>query len=98
MVNTSNSTNKIIQRIQKVVTFFAIAMLYCAYQFFFQETTMAMIGYAAASILSAITMTTIYVIFYVFLNRHITIREIKRLELQIALLVNKIESQGHNNA
>lgn len=39
------------------------------------------------------SMTTIYVIFYVFLNRNVTIREIKRIELQIALLNNKLEAQ-----
>ena len=71
----------------------AVLMVYCAYQFFLQDSVMAMLAYASVTIICVISLTTIYVIFYVCLNRNVTIREIKRLELQIALLNNKLEAQ-----
>lgn len=74
-------------------TAFTILLFYSVYQFFYQETMMGMLAYASLAIISTITMATIYIIFYVFLNKNITTREIKRLELQIALLTNKLEQR-----
>lgn len=66
--------------------------LFAIYEFFFQETTMGMIGYASLAVICTVSMTSISIMLWIILSRNTTIREIKRLELQVALLTNKLEA------
>ena len=70
-----------------------VLMLFSIYQFFQQTSQMAMLAYASFALLCALTYCTIYLTFWISLNKHTTNREMKRLELQIALLIQKLESR-----
>lgn len=66
--------------------------VYAIYEFFFQETMMGMIAYASLAVICTVSMTSISIMLWIILSRNTTIREIKRLELQVALLTNKLEA------
>ncbi len=71
----------------------AVLTVFSIYQFFQQESQMAMIAYASLAIVCTLTYCVIYLTFWISLNKHTTDREVKRLELQIALLIHKLESK-----
>ncbi|MCB1694351.1 MAG: hypothetical protein KDI19_16380, partial [Pseudomonadales bacterium] len=73
-------------------------MLWCAWQFFQQDTVMGMIAYASGTIISVMTIAMIYTIFYLFLTKNMTVREIKRLELQVALLAGRLDAGKRSEA
>lgn len=66
-------------------------MFYCIYEFFQQDTVMAMIAYASVVIACIVIVSSIYLIFWISLNKNQLDNNIKRLELQVALLVKKVE-------
>lgn len=71
-----------------------IVMVICAYQFFMQESTMAMIAYASATLLCAIAYAAIFLFIWVQMNHNTTVGEIKRVELQLALLAKAIKDNA----
>jgi hypothetical protein len=64
--------------------------LFCIYQFFHQEEIMAMITYASGAIMCSVVIARIAGFFFQEVNKSIFNREIKRLELQVALLIKHI--------
>lgn len=68
--------------------------VYCAWQFFGQQTTMGMVGYAAGAIICILAVGLIDCIWILMTQHHATQREIKRLELQIALLSKSLEQSS----
>ena len=65
---------------------------FCIYQFFHQEEIMAMIAYASGAIMCSVVIAGIAGFFFQEVNKSIFNREIKRLELQVALLIKHIKS------
>lgn len=70
---------------------FVVVMLWSVYEFFMQTSVQAEIAYATLAVISAITIASIYTLFWISMNKQMTNREIKRLELQVALLGNKLD-------
>lgn len=68
----------------------AVLICFCLYQFFQQDTMMALIGYAAATILCAVAYAAVFLVIWIQMNHNRTVREIKRVELQLALLAEKL--------
>jgi hypothetical protein len=68
--------------------------IFCIYQFFHQEAIMAMIAYASGAIMCAVVIVAITVFFWQEVSKNIFTREIKRLELQVALLIKHIKSNS----
>ena len=69
----------------------AVLMLFCMWQFFHQDSTMAMIAYASGAVICGISYGIIFIFIWVQMNHNTTVREIKRLELQIALLARDLK-------
>lgn len=70
----------------------AIMMVGSVYLFFQQESTMALIAYASLAIICMVGLMTIYLFLWISLNNNTLHRDVKRLELQIALLLQKLET------
>ena len=68
-----------------------ILMCICTYQFFMQETTMGMIAYASATIICVIAYAAVFLFIWVQMNHNTTVSEIKRVELQLALLAKSLK-------
>lgn len=73
------------------VGFFA---LFCTFQFFQQETTMGLIAYASGAIICVVSAACLMLFLWVQMNHNTTVREIKRLELQIVLLMKELSEDG----
>lgn len=69
----------------------AVMMLVFAYLFFQQESTMAMIAYASLTLMCVIAYAAVFLFIWVQMNHNTTVREIKRLELQIVLLTRALK-------
>lgn len=78
----------------------AIAALgvWAVYEFFVQTSVQWQLACATLVVLSVVTLASIYNFFWITMNKNETNREIKRLELQLALLTNKLESQQREEA
>jgi hypothetical protein len=76
------------------MAFAIILMCICAYQFFMQETTMAMIAYASATIICVIAYATVFLFIWVQMNHNTTVSEIKRVELELALLAKALKDSA----
>ena len=72
------------------MSFASVLMVVCAYLFFQQDTMMAMLAYATLVTVCAVICCCIMLFLWVQLNHNTTVREIKRLELQIALLLRQL--------
>ena len=70
-----------------------LIFFFSVFQYFQQESVMALLAYASLALICLLTICTIYILFWITLNKNITNREVKRLELQIALLINKLDRQ-----
>ena len=71
----------------------AILMLFCIFQFFQQETMMAMMAYATATVVFVVSYACIFLFLWNQMNHNTTAREIKRLELQVALLIRELKNK-----
>lgn len=65
---------------------------FCCYQFFQQETVMGMIAYASVAVALIVVYCCILLFLWVQMNHNTTIREIKRLELRLLLLADKLSN------
>ena len=70
----------------------AIMLVGSVYLFFQQDTQMALIAYASSAIICLVGLMTIYLFLWISLNNNTLHRDVKRLELQIALLLQKLET------
>ena len=77
------------------VKLFAVALLllWSVYEFFTQTGAQAQLAFATLAVICTVTIGIIYTLFWISMNKQMTNREIKRLELQVALLINKLEAQ-----
>ena len=69
-------------------------MIFSVYQFFYATSMLEMLAYATLTTVCTVTVASIYILFWISLNKHTTNREVKKLELQIALLIHKLETPG----
>ena len=69
---------------------------FCIYQFFQQDSTMAMMAYATAALICMSVACTTMLWLWVQMNHNTTVREIKRLELQVMLLTQTLQQNGQN--
>ncbi|MFT7652684.1 MAG: uncharacterized membrane protein YciS (DUF1049 family) [Limisphaerales bacterium] len=67
---------------------------FCVYQFFQQETMMAMIAYGTATLICMGVACTTMLWLWVQMNHNTTVREIKKLELQISLLTQELQQRN----
>ena len=65
----------------------------CIILFFFQDNVREQIAYAAAANVFVTVAAATALVFWVQMNHYRTVREIKRLELQCALLMRAIEKR-----
>ena len=70
---------------------------FCVYQFFHQTTTMAMLAYASAALICMVVASTTMLWIWVQMNHNSTSREVKKLELQIALLTQELQQQNQSS-
>lgn len=68
-----------------------MAFIYCIYQFFNTDITNELIKWASAGFLSMIAMGMLKLFVWMQMDKNDILRELKRLELQIAMLT-KLES------
>ena len=73
--------------------FVAALMVFCIFQFFQQESTMAMIAYASATMICAVSYGCLILFLWIQMNHNTTVREVKRLELQLALLTRELKDK-----
>lgn len=70
----------------------AVLVYFCIFQFFQQESIMAMMAYATATVVFTVSAGCILLFLWIRVNHNTTARDIKQLELQIALLIREIKS------
>ncbi len=68
-----------------------VFMLFFAYQFFQQDSVMAMIAFATGTLLCAFAYASVFLFVWIQMNHNNTVSEIKRLELQLAILSRKLD-------
>lgn len=82
----------------KLVFFFVFVFIgltvYCAINFFHADDIATKLDWMAMGLAAFIVVAILRLWFFMELNRLSTKREVKRLELQVALLANKIQSPG----
>ncbi|MCB1645778.1 MAG: hypothetical protein KDI36_10005 [Pseudomonadales bacterium] len=79
---------RLLWRLAAVKWLFAVVLgIVSIYQFFQQESVMAMIAWSCLLVLCGITLATIYVLFWISVSRDATQQALKQLELQVALLL-----------
>jgi hypothetical protein len=74
---------------------FAILALmgFCIYQFFQQESVMAMLAYACLAIFCFVSHAAIMLFVWMQIHHNTAITEVKKLELQIMLLLKQLQKE-----
>lgn len=73
---------------------FAGALFYfCIYQFFQQESTMAMLAYGFAATMCVVVYGCVFLLLWIQMKHNTTTRELKRLGLQIALMTKQLQQK-----
>ena len=70
-----------------------VLILFCMYQFFHQDTMMALIAYAAMTVLCAVAYAAVFLVVWIQMSHNRTVREVKRVELQLALLARQLREK-----
>lgn len=71
----------------------ALLLAWSVYAFFTAGSLEAQLAWATLVVVCTVTIGIIYSLFWISLNKQIISREIKRLELQVALLNNHLTAQ-----
>ncbi len=77
----------------KTVALLAI-LVFSVYQFFQQDTVMAMLAYASLAVICIVGHVGIMLFVWIQMNHNQTVREIKRLELQVAMLLKQLKEKS----
>ena len=72
------------------LTLFSVSAVFCTLWFFQSETVKDMIFYAALACLSILIITVVKLWYWMLINRNAITREVKRLELQITRLTERL--------
>jgi hypothetical protein len=73
-----------------ILVFFVLGVI-AAFQFFGADATRGMVLWATVFVFSVSTVSMLKVMYWMELNKNAVTREIKRLELQIARLANRMK-------
>lgn len=76
----------------KTIGFFAIG-IWAVFRFFEAESTRAIVGWGLLALWCTLGATLIWMFYWMILNRNATARELKRLELQLAALDQRLETR-----
>ena len=68
-----------------------VLMIYCIIRFFNTQETNALIKWASATFLCAIVMGMLKLFVWLQMDKNDILRELKRLELQLATLMSRLE-------
>lgn len=77
-------------------TIFALAAFYCGYHFFTTETEPEILRYGAAMFIFFIFTAFLKLWFWNQMDKRAILRELKRVELQLSLLMKKSSDQAGN--
>ena len=78
--------------IMNIITLIAfILLIYCIVQFFNTQETNELIKWASATFLCAIIMSMLKLFVWLQMDKNDILRELKRLELQLATLMSRLE-------
>ncbi|MBT8183776.1 MAG: hypothetical protein KJN76_02965 [Eudoraea sp.] len=78
--------------IMNIITFIAFVLfIYCIIQFLNTQETNELIKWASAAFLCAIIMGMLKLFVWLQMDKNDILRELKRLELQLATLMSKLE-------
>ncbi|WP_452599417.1 DUF6768 family protein [Pontimicrobium sp. MEBiC01747] len=85
--------NKWIMLLMNIVTVvFFILFIYCIVQFFNAEETKELIKWSTGTIIFLLGVSMLKVFAWMQMDKNALLREIKRLELQVSSLANKMSS------
>lgn len=85
--------NKWIMLLMNIVTVvFFILFIYCIVQFFNAEETKELIKWSTGAIIFLLGVSMLKVFAWMQMDKNALLREIKRLELQVSSLANKMSS------
>lgn len=68
----------------------ALLLAWAVYAFFTSSSPQAQIAWATLVVVCTVAIGAIYTLFWISINKQMINREIKRLELQVALLNNRL--------
>lgn len=96
--NIFKGKNKWVTVMVMIVTLVLLAFtIYAIMIFLNADSTKEMITWGVAMFASFISIGFIKVYYWMEMNKNIMLREMKRIELQISLLSNKLEKNNHIN-
>ncbi len=75
-----------------------LVLFFSIYQFFHQESMMGLVAYASLAIICVIAAATIFLTIWISIQNNNRQRDIKRLELQVALLSDRLLHQTKGEA
>jgi len=70
-----------------------LLLCFCVYQFFQKETIMAMIAYASMTVICIVGYTCLILFLWIQMNHNTIVREIKRMELQLLMLIKHFKEK-----
>lgn len=75
-----------------VMVAFFVLLVYCVVQFLSTDDPATMIKWAAGGFLCLMAVTMLKLFAWMQINKNVLLREIKRLELQLSVIGNRIKS------
>ncbi|MBC8273015.1 MAG: hypothetical protein H8E49_13345 [Gammaproteobacteria bacterium] len=75
-----------------------LLLIFAVYQFFQQESMMGLIAYASLTIICVLTEIAIFLTFWITIHSNNRQHEIKQLELQVALLNDRLRDLPNGKA
>ena len=97
LIDTLNGRHRFLVRVAVAKTLASsIILVVCVIQFFAQETTMAMIAWATAATMCVVGLGSLTVFFWMQVDRVAISRDVKQVELQLALLAARLDQQTTN--
>ena len=75
-----------------------LLLIFAVYQFFQQESMMGLIAYASLTIICVLTEVAIFLTFWITIHSNNRQHEIKQLELQVALLNDRLRDLPNGKA
>lgn len=87
--------NRWINTCMAIVTFsILVFLIYAGFQFYHATELKEMIGWSMVIVVSALTISMLKIWSWLEMDKYSMIREIKRLEMQVAMLLDKKETNS----
>lgn len=75
------------------IVIFAVLMVYCGIQFFYASEVREMLMFGFGALFGAVVVSMTKIWYWMELNKNATMREMKRVELQLAELSQRLREQ-----